>query len=129
MTSRSIVGPFSSRVLGNGLWQLSDTIHQGRHIYLWVADSPTGFIPANDVRRVELTWHANSVGIDIVGPTSVARCRATAAIVHEPQPQLYDQLPLAAFDLKAQRFWRRVFRLIRLPGGRFLLGMVARRRG
>jgi hypothetical protein len=36
-------------------------------------------------------------------------------------------LPLVSFDDKARRFWRRVFRLVRIPGGRHLLGVLARR--
>jgi hypothetical protein len=39
---------------------------------------------------------------------------------------LYDSLPLADFDRSAQRFWNRVFRVMRLPGGRFLLRFLAR---
>jgi hypothetical protein len=49
------------------------------------------------------------------------------AIVHEPLPKLYAELPLAGFDERARRFWRRVFRLVRIPGGRHLLGVLARR--
>jgi hypothetical protein len=33
---------------------------------------------------------------------------------------------LADFDARARRFWRRVFVLVRIPGGRRLLGMLAR---
>ena len=37
-----------------------------------------------------------------------------------------DILPLAQFDQKAKRFWGRVFRLMRIPGGRYLLRFLAR---
>ena len=51
---------------------------------------------------------------------------ATSAIVHEPLGHLYESLPLVKFDAKARRFWRRVFRLVRIPGGRYLLKFLAR---
>jgi hypothetical protein len=53
--------------------------------------------------------------------------KARSAIVHEPLAHLYDAFPLAGLDAKARRFWRRVFRLVRIPGGRYLLGVLAHR--
>jgi hypothetical protein len=44
--------------------------------------------------------------------------------VHEPLQDLYEGLPLASIDADARRFWRRVFRLVRLPGGRYLLRLL-----
>jgi len=52
----------------------------------------------------------------------VRSVKARSAIVHEPLPRLYEALPLVSLDAKARRFWRRVFRLVRIPGGRYLLG-------
>ncbi len=52
--------------------------------------------------------------------------RAQSVIVHEPLARLYEALPLVTLDAKARRFWRRVFRLVRIPGGRYLLGALAR---
>jgi hypothetical protein len=66
----------------------------------------------------------------MVTMTSAERRRsleAQSAIVHEPQTRLYEALPLVVLDDKARRFWRRVFRLVRIPGGRHLLGILARR--
>jgi hypothetical protein len=37
---------------------------------------------------------------------------------------LYESLPLVSIDADARRFWRRVFRLVRIPGGRFLLKIL-----
>jgi hypothetical protein len=54
--------------------------------------------------------------------------RAQSASIQEPQNALYERLPLASFDARAQRFWRRVFLLARLPGGAALLRALARRR-
>jgi hypothetical protein len=39
---------------------------------------------------------------------------------------LYESLPLVSIDANARRFWRRVFRLVRIPGGRFLLKLLTR---
>ncbi len=38
---------------------------------------------------------------------------------------LYDSLPLVKFDADARRFWRRVFGLVRIPGGRYLLKFLS----
>ena len=57
-----------------------------------------------------------------------AIAQAKSAIVHEPLPFLYEALPLASVDAKHRRFWRSIFRIVRIPGGRYLLGVLARRR-
>jgi hypothetical protein len=57
-----------------------------------------------------------------------ASVEVTAAIVHEPLGNLYESLPLASIDANARRFWRRVFRLVRIPGGRYLLRLLTRSR-
>jgi hypothetical protein len=49
-------------------------------------------------------------------------------IVHEPLGRMYESLPLAGIDANARRFWRRVFWLVRLPGGRYLLKLLTRGR-
>ena len=62
--------------------------------------------------------------------TSASRRRtlhAQSVIVHEPLMRLYETLPLVSLDEKAKRFWRRVFFLVRVPGGRYLLRILARR--
>jgi hypothetical protein len=38
-------------------------------------------------------------------------------------------LPLVVLDDKARRFWRRAFRIARIPGGRRLLRWIAQRKG
>jgi hypothetical protein len=61
------------------------------------------------------------------GERAVSVC-AASAIVHEPLERLYESLPLASIDADARRFWRRVFRLVRIPGGRYLLKVLTRAR-
>ena len=36
-------------------------------------------------------------------------------------------LKMASYDAAARGFWRRIFRIMRIPGGRYLLGFLARR--
>ena len=59
----------------------------------------------------------------------VASVEAASAIVHEPLEHLYERLPLVSIDADARRFWRRVFRLVRIPGGRYLLKVLRARGG
>ena len=81
---------------------------------------------APHVADIDIEWHAGAAALSM---TSAGRSRSIqthSAIVHEPLARLYEALPLAALDAKARRFWRRVFRLVRMPGGRYLLLAMAR---
>lgn len=49
------------------------------------------------------------------------------ARVHEFPGELYRTLPLAQFDARARQFWRWVFGLVRVPGGRIWLKILTRR--
>jgi hypothetical protein len=125
---RTLAGPFAARNLGKGSWRLArgplepiDVILRGMSPQ---AEEALSGLEAGDV---DLEWHAGTV---VVTMTSAGRRRsisARSALVHEPLAHLYDALPLAAVDDTTRRFWRRVFRLIRIPGGRYLLGVLARR--
>jgi hypothetical protein len=72
-----------------------------------------------------IEWQGQRVLITMTSAGRVATLEAASAIVHEPLGNLYAALPLAEFDGRARRFWRRVFLLVRIPGGRSLLGMLA----
>lgn len=72
-------------------------------------------------------WLAQGVVLTTIRGAGQTSIKAQGAIIHEPRPQLYDALPLASFDASARRFWQRVFSLVKLPGGRYLLGKLARR--
>src|ERR1700733_14147701 len=75
-----------------------------------------------------IEWHADKVFLTFMAQEKVASVEAANAIVHEPLDQLYERLPLISIDADARRFWRRIFRLVRIPGGRFLLKLLARSR-
>jgi hypothetical protein len=82
---------------------------------------------APEVRGVSIEWLADAVQLALTSAQHSVAATAQSAIVHEPLPRLYEILPLVTLDAKARRFWRRVFRLVRIPGGRYLLGALARR--
>jgi hypothetical protein len=73
-------------------------------------------------------WVADGVRVALGTGPGARQLTARSAVVHLPLAHLYEALPLAGFDDQAQRFWRRVFRLLRLPGGRFLLRLLTRGR-
>ncbi|MDE2306616.1 MAG: hypothetical protein KGL34_13730 [Gammaproteobacteria bacterium] len=60
-------------------------------------------------------------------PGAGGEASAGFALLHEPLPDLYDELPLGTYDPATERFWRRVMRIARLPGGPWLIGLLARR--
>jgi hypothetical protein len=119
-------GPFSTLDLGAGTWVLSQTAASAR-VYLRLTESEAAKLARiSELRNLEVDWQSNAVSVIWAGSSGTLRLAASSAVVHEPKERLYDSLPLADFDRSAQRFWNRVFRVMRLPGGRFLLRFLAR---
>ena len=77
--------------------------------------------------RIEIDWLQSSVEVALWQGSTAHRILVRTAFAHEPKPALYAALPLERFTARAQSFWRRVFLLVKLPGGRALLGLIARR--
>ncbi len=78
---------------------------------------------------LRLTWDAPNVVTVVLGDGDTALILTADSVqLQEPDERLYDSLPLARFTPAAWRFWQRIFWLVRLPGGRSLLRLVARRR-
>lgn len=123
---RTANGPFSAQDLGNGAWYLTAG---GAEIYLRTArcDVPDCLKRAR-VTRLDLEWRDDGVNVVLTADSGTDRIEAETAIIHEPRNDLYESVALAAFDSAAMRFWKGVFRLMRLPGGRFLVTLIARRR-
>jgi hypothetical protein len=94
---------------------LRDTEHGAAHAF--------GTAPIADLG---IEWRPDRVLLTFISGNRVATVEATSAIVHEPLRHLYESLPLVSIDADARRFWRRVFRLVRLPGGRYLLKVLTR---
>ena len=116
------------RNLGQGRWRLSRGEPEPVEVLVLGAAPPTAEnSPALEVSDIDIEWRADSVGLRFVSEARSIAVQAQGAIVHEPLPRLYAALPLARLEEPGRRFWRRVFRLVRIPGGRYLLGILARR--
>ncbi|HWJ35049.1 MAG TPA: hypothetical protein VNR70_07270 [Steroidobacteraceae bacterium] len=124
---QTVSGRFSARNLGGGAWQLVAGAASGTEIFLQGA-GPDALELLQDasISVLGFEWHVDGVEIAVTGANGVRYLTTESAIIHAPSAHVYDGLPLARFDSDAKRFWTRVFRLIRIPGGRFLLGFIAR---
>jgi len=104
----------------------------GPDIYLWGAGAEAAqlFEHANleALTVVAVEWVAGDVRLSLGTGTGARHLTARSVVIHLPLAHLYEALPLADFDAGARRFWMRVFRLLRLPGGRFLLRFLVRNR-
>ena len=126
---QSLPGPFSATKLHSGVWQLTTEVLDGARVYLHGAgpEAPK-LLAGKRITGLEFEWRTEDVMVRVSGADGVRHFKSESVLIHEPRARLYDSLPLASFDAAAQRFWKRVFRLIRIPGGRLLLGAIARRR-
>jgi hypothetical protein len=127
MPQRTLSGPIQVQHLGGGLWQL--TAAAAVQVYLRVpATNCSAALEARPIQRLVLQWRDGGVTVHVTGDAGVGMLEASTAVIHQGQTRLYEALPLAGFDARARRFWRRVFWLIRIPGGRYLVRLIARRR-
>ena len=125
---RKLPGTFLTRDLGEGAWRLSRGETEPTDIFLRGTEyGAAEALRSPLVRDIDIEWRAETVVLTLTSAEQRRTVEAQSAIVHEPLARLYEALPLISLDAKARRFWRRVFRLVRLPGGRYLLGVVARR--
>ena len=126
---RNFSGAFISQDRGRGAWQLVRSAPHEATVYVRDAQrdaaSIFGRAPINDLG---IEWHDEAALLTFVSEGKATSVAAGSAIVHEPLSELYASLPLAGIDARARRFWRRVFALVRLPGGRFLLKLLTRSR-
>jgi hypothetical protein len=124
---RNFSGEFRVRDLGNGSWRLSCAAPREIDVFLHGAERRAeqafGTEPLTDF---SIEWRGETALLSFVSGERIATVETSSAIVHEPLSSLYDSLPLAIVDADARRFWRRVFRLVRLPGGRYLLKLLTR---
>lgn len=120
-------GSFLAQSLGHGAWQLSRTAPHEMTVSLRAAqqDAAQAF-GIRPITELGIEWHADKVLLTFLTGDKVASVEAASAVVHEPLPHLYESLPLASIDADARRFWHRVFRLVRIPGGRYLLKLLTR---
>jgi hypothetical protein len=124
---RYFSGAFLPQDRGGGAWQLQGAVAHAVDVFLLGAEP--GAARAFGTTTVEdlcVEWHAETALLSFKSGSRGATVVAASAIVHEPQAHLYDSLSLVKFDASARRFWRRVFRLVRIPGGRYLLKFLTR---
>lgn len=124
---RNFPGAFVAYDRGNGTWQLARAAPHALSVFL--RETEHGAARAFDalpIVELGIEWQANSALLTFMSGGKVARVESASAIVHEPLEHLYESLPLVCIDANARRFWRKVFRLVRLPGGRFLLKLLTR---
>lgn len=124
---RHFTGAFLAQDLGRGAWRLSRS--RPTRVDILLRGAQAGADAALRPPRggdLDVEWGADGVLLTLNSDGRRQTVGARSAIVHEPVEYLYDALPLVTLDDKARRFWRRVFLLVRLPGGRYLLGVFAR---
>jgi hypothetical protein len=119
---RNFSGAFSSHISENGTWRITRSEPPEIQLIVIGADSKSIEACGTKLHDPCIEWQGQRALVRCAGRTAA---EARSAIVHEPLPNLYAALPLAQFDGRARRFWRRVFLLVRIPGGRRLLGMLA----
>ena len=121
-------GTFVPREMQAGAWRLSRSGPEAIEVILTGADAPAAeALRASGLADLDIEWQDGAVALTWSSSGGRRAANVRAAIVHQPLGTLYEALPLAEFDEKARRFWRRVFGLVRIPGGRHLLLAIARR--
>ena len=125
---RNLPGIFLAQDLGEGSWRLTRGEDAPVDVFLRGAEfGAAEALRSPPVRDIVIEWRAETVVLTMTSAEQPRIIETQSATVHEPLPRLYEALPLVGFDANARRFWDRVFRLVRIPGGRYLLGVLARR--
>jgi hypothetical protein len=126
---RHLPGTFLAHRVRNGEWRLSRIEPAPIDIFMRGAEaSSSDVFRLQDVRDIDIEWRTDAVVMTMTSAGQSRTVSAQSAIVHEPLERLYETLPLAVLDADARRFWGRIFRLVRIPGGRYLLHILTRRR-
>jgi len=129
MLQRSLSGEFQVEALGPETWSATNRRPPGQILLLRRVQTTATLRAPTFAAEVTVTWNAGqAVAVTFLIDGQNVSVAAGAVFLHEPAAPLYDGLPLPVFTLSMRRFWRRVFWLVRLPGGRLLLRWLARRR-
>jgi len=125
---RTLTGAFRAVHLAADTWQLTTGAAGSAEIYLSGVDRDAfAALDGSTPSAVTVAWSDAGATVTLISPGASKQFRSRAATLHEPRPQLYGGLPLVVMDNAARRFWRRVFLIARIPGGRRLLRWIARR--
>jgi hypothetical protein len=126
--ARTLTGAFRATRLAADSWRLTTGMDGAPEIYLCgVPPAAAAALADAAPDAVSVTWSAAGAVITLISSAARLQVAARAATLHEPRPQLYQGLPLVRLDNAARRFWRRIFFLARMPGGRRLLRWIAQR--
>ena len=126
-TRRNYSGAFHAQRRDGNAWQLSRPAPREMMVLLRGAEQGAAqAFGIGPITELGIEWQTEKALLTFLAGDKVASVEAKSAIVHEPLARLYDSLPLASIDAGARRFWHRVFRLVRIPGGRYLLKLLRR---
>jgi len=125
---RTLTGAFRAAHLAADTWQLTTGAAGAAEIYLCGVDRDAfAALEGSTPSAVSVAWSDAGATITLISRGASVQFRSRTATIHEPRPELYQGLPLVVLDDAARRFWRRVFLLARIPGGRRLLRWIAQR--
>jgi hypothetical protein len=124
-------GAFSAQQRGERIWVISGTDPAAGEparvdVHLIGAALEPELVSAT-FDRIEIAWTADAAEVALRQGAATVGLRARAAFVHQERPRLYADLPLEVFGPRSRTFWRRVFLVVKIPGGRTLLNYIARR--
>jgi hypothetical protein len=126
---RRFPGPFAAREVANGTWLLSRGTPELIEVLVRGADATArDALRSPTLSDLDIEWRDAGALLIVTSAGEPKSIQASSVIVHQPLTRLYENLPLASLDGRARRFWRSVFLLARIPGGRSLLGRLAQRR-
>jgi len=120
---RVLGGPLEGRELVSGVWLWSAPGGGGLMVR---GAAPAEIAGSGTPRAATVDWLEGGALVTLITEMGPLPLRTRLAVTHEPLERLYERLPLATLDARARRFWRRVFVLVRIPGGRNLLKLLAR---
>jgi hypothetical protein len=125
---RTLTGAFRAKHLAADAWQLTAGAGGSAEIYLSGVDGDAfAVLDRTTPSAVTVAWSSAGATVTLISPQATTQIRSRTATIHEPRPELYQGLPLVVLDDAAKRFWRSVFLIARIPGGRRLLRWIAER--
>jgi hypothetical protein len=125
---RTVTGAFRAAHFAADTWRLTSGDAGSAEIYLTGVDRDAcAVLDGAAPSVVTVVWSDGGATVTLVARGATTHFRSRTATIHEPRPELYRGLPLVVLDDAARRFWRRVFLIARIPGGRRLLRWIAQR--
>lgn len=129
MLQRSLSGEFHVEALSPETWSVTNRRPPGQTLLLRRIETTVAPPLPKVAETVTVTWNGSEpVAVEFSRGGETVTVVAGAVFLHEPAGKVYAGLPLPPFTAGMRRFWRRIFRLVRIPGGRWALGWLSRRR-